>query len=270
MGRHREGLECAKEWYCLYPTSHTHPPAINASFAVIESCLNNKEFADAVLYAQTLWETINDTTSNHMTASQRQQYVARVALALARATHRLAENGGIAPEARQASGNEAISLARRALEIHTQLHGRVSIEVAGDVGILAQILGGFGDVDDEEIPRLLQQSIDIYSQLQGSNSLNVATGKNSLANAYLRRANKAHTDAHDLDRRVAMLELAMPHYREAIRIYRVINRVADVERVTRDAAKVEELLKKALTLKAAFSAVMGAQQSAMDSPTKKI
>ena len=271
-GKLKEQLECAKEWYCLWPTKHTHPPAISASFAVIESCLQNKEFVDAVVYAQTLWETINDSSSNnHIPAGHRQQYIARGALELARATLRLSENGGILPEAKQASGKEAISLARRALEIHIQLHGRASHEVAGDMGILAQILGGFSDVDDEEIPRLLQQSIDIYAQVQGSLSPNVAAGENSLANAYLRRANKEHS-THDLDRRVANLELAMPHYREAIRVYRAANRLADVDRVTRDANKVEELLQKALTLRAAFSAVREAQRGGplVDPPTKKI
>ena len=54
MARGREALECAKEWYLLWPTKHTHPPAIRASFAVIESCIHNKEFFDAALYARTL------------------------------------------------------------------------------------------------------------------------------------------------------------------------------------------------------------------------
>ena len=57
MARHREALECAKEWYCLWPTKHTHPPAIKASFALIESCIFNKKFFDAALFARTLWET---------------------------------------------------------------------------------------------------------------------------------------------------------------------------------------------------------------------
>ena len=270
MGQLKEQLECAKEWYCLWPTKHTHPPAISASFAVVESCLQNKEYADAAIYAQTLWETINDTsTNNHIPAAQRQPFIARGALELARTTLRLSEHGGLPPGAKQAAGQEAISLGRRALEIHTQLHGRESQEVAGDLGILAQILGGFNDVDDEEITRLLQQAIDIYARVQGKLSPNVAAGENSLANAYLRRANKEHA-AHDLERRVANLELAMPHYREAIRIYRAANRPADVDRVTRDATKVSELLQKALTIRDAFSAVMGMQRGAEGSNTKKV
>ena len=53
LGQYRESLECAKERYCLYLTSHTHPPAINASFWLIESCIHNNEFEDAALYART-------------------------------------------------------------------------------------------------------------------------------------------------------------------------------------------------------------------------
>ena len=66
MAKHTDALECAKEWYCMYTTSHTYPPAINASFAVIESCIFNEEWFDAALYARTLWETITmsrDSTS---------------------------------------------------------------------------------------------------------------------------------------------------------------------------------------------------------------
>ena len=53
MGRDREALECAQERYCLYLTSHTHPRAIRASFDLIESCIHNKEYEDAALYART-------------------------------------------------------------------------------------------------------------------------------------------------------------------------------------------------------------------------
>ena len=50
MGQHKEALECAKECYCMYLNTHTHPPAVYASFALIESCMHNREFFDAVLY----------------------------------------------------------------------------------------------------------------------------------------------------------------------------------------------------------------------------
>ena len=61
MDQNRESLECAKERYCLYLTSHTHPPAIGAAFSLIKSCLHNKEFEDAELYARTTWETIRQS-----------------------------------------------------------------------------------------------------------------------------------------------------------------------------------------------------------------
>ena len=59
MGRHREHLECAKEWYCLWNTKPTDAGAISAAFALIQSCIQNQQYADAVLYASTLWEIIN-------------------------------------------------------------------------------------------------------------------------------------------------------------------------------------------------------------------
>ena len=64
MGRHREALECAKEWYCQWLTKHTHPPAIRAAFALIESCIHNKEFFDAVLYAAPAHSVVTATYRN--------------------------------------------------------------------------------------------------------------------------------------------------------------------------------------------------------------
>ena len=67
LGRYSEQLECAKEWYCLWNTKPTDVGAIDAAFALIGSCINNKEFADAHLYASTLWgilSTINMTTKS--------------------------------------------------------------------------------------------------------------------------------------------------------------------------------------------------------------
>ena len=37
-GQDKEALECAKEWYCLYLTKHTHPHAINAGLKRILRC----------------------------------------------------------------------------------------------------------------------------------------------------------------------------------------------------------------------------------------
>jgi len=85
MDRNREALECAKEQYCLYLTCHTHPPAINASFDLIESCLHNKEFEDAELYARTTWETITLSNDSHIPDNRRQHFTATGAYYLAKA-----------------------------------------------------------------------------------------------------------------------------------------------------------------------------------------
>ena len=60
---------------------------------------------------------------NIIPEDQRQRYLADGAKYLARATHRLAESGGIPPEEKKKAGEEAIVLARKALEIHTQMYG---------------------------------------------------------------------------------------------------------------------------------------------------
>ena len=123
LGRHREQLECAKEWYCLWNTKPTDVGAIDAACALIESCIHNKEWADARLYASTLYEIINHKHDNKIPDDQRQRYIAKGAYHLSHATLRLAENGGIPPEEMQKAGQEAIVLARKALEIHTQVRG---------------------------------------------------------------------------------------------------------------------------------------------------
>ena len=250
MNRHKEALECAKELYCLYPTNHTHPPAIRASFAVIESCGFNKEFFDAALYARTLWETITLSRDSHIPDDLRDQFTARGASELARALFRLAAHGDMPPEEKQEAGVEAIMLARRASEIHTQLYGSESEEVANSMTTVASVLDYFNDVDDDEVPRLFEQSIAIFAREQGSLSSNVATCENSLGATYHKRAKRAAA-AHDLDRTVANLELALPHYREAVRIFRAINRVDSADHVASVVVKIEELLRQVVARRSA-------------------
>ena len=250
MARHKEALECAKEWYCMYPTNHTHPPAINASFAVIQSCMHNKEYFDAALYARTLWETITLSRDSHIPDHQREYFTARGAYELARALWQLAQHGGMPAKEKQGAGVEAIMLARRALEIHTQMHGIESEKVAGDVSTLAGILDHFNDVDDDEVPRLYEQAIAIYARVQGKLSSNVAVSENNLGAAYHKRAKRAQT-ANDLDRYVANLELALPHFREAVRIYRAINRVDKADQVASVVVNIEELLRQVVARRSA-------------------
>ena len=148
LGRFREQLECAKEWYCLWNTKPTDVGAINAAFALINSCMHNQEYDDTILYASTLYEIINHKHDNKIPEDQRQYYIAMGAYMLAYATLQLAKTGGIPPEVKQKTGQETIALARRALEIHTQLHGAEHVTVAGDVFILAEAIDHFND-DDE-------------------------------------------------------------------------------------------------------------------------
>jgi hypothetical protein len=243
LGRHREQLECAKEWYCLWNTKPTDMGAIQAAFALIDSCIKNREYTDAHLYASTLYGIINHKYDNKIPEDQRQWYIARGACSLAQATLSLAKSGGIPPEEKQKAGERAIAAARQALEIHTLMYGTESMDVAGDMRCLADVPDVFNDVDDDEIPRLYEQSNAITSRLEGSTSVNVAAGEQNLGDAYDKRAEKANA-ANDLDRCMVNLELALTHYREAIRIYRAINFTDKVNELLRQATALEEYLRQ--------------------------
>ena len=227
----------------MYPTNHTHPPAIQASFCLIESCILNKEFFDAALYARTLWETITLSRDSHIPDHQLQEFTARGAYELARALWQLAVHGGMPPEERQETGQEAILLARRALEIYTQLFGTESELAAAGMGTLASVLHCFNGIDDDDVIRLLEQSIAIYVRVEGRLSFNVAAGENNLSAALEARANGAR-DANDLNRCVANLELALPRLREAARIFRAINMVERADKAAQEVAKLEEKLRR--------------------------
>ena len=250
MALHTEALECAKEWYCLHLTKHTHPPAIKASFALIESCIHNKEYSDAVLYAHTTWETITLSRDSHIPDNLRDEFTAHGAHLVAKAAHCLSLNGGMPAEEKQESGREAITMARRALEIHTQLNGRESEYVAQDMLLLASLLDHFSEQENEAIT-LRKQAKVIFVRVQGNLSPNVATVERNLGNAFSNRSNTAHA-AYDLEREMEMLELALPHYREAARIYRAINQVAMADQVLRDAAEDEKQLQQIRSIRAAI------------------
>ena len=250
IDRHKEALECAKEWYCLHLTKHTHPYAIRAGFALIESCIHNKEFFDAVLYARTTWETITLSRDSHIPENKVQWFTAKGAQLLVKATFSLAHSGGISAEEKQAAGKESIMLARRALEIHTQLSGLESEQAASDMGLLADALDFFNDVDDNEVLRLYEQAKAIFARQQGSLSPNVATCEKNLAVAYCARADRARK-AKDLDRSIANLEMALPRLREAVRIFRAINYVDAADTAARELVGKEEQLRQAIALRAA-------------------
>ena len=250
MGRHREALECAKEWYCLWPTKHTHPPAIEASFAVIQSCIHNKEFFDAALYARTLWETERLRRDSHIPEHKREGYTARGAYELARALWQLAEHGGMPAEEKQEAGREAIMLAGRALEVETKLYGTESEAVASSMLLFGNVLDCFNDVDDDEVSRLYEQARAIFAREQGIMSVNVASTEYNLGNAYFARAKRAYS-VNDLDRFVANLELALPRYLEAARIYQGIKIVDMAENAAQMVAAIENLLRLAVAERAA-------------------
>ena len=257
LGQHREQLECAKEWYCLWNTKPTDMGAIRAAFALISSCMQNKEYTDAVLYASTLYEIINHKHDNKIPDDQRQHYIARGAYFLALGTLRLAQAGGIPPEEKHKAGQEAIALARRALEIHTQLHGTEDVDIASDMCVLAEALDRFPYDDDEEVLRLYQQSKAIFARVYSSSSVNVAVSETKLGIAYCNRAARART-ANDLERYVANLELALPHIRESARIYRILNRVDNADKIARTIIVVEERLRHAVTVRASAAAAAAA------------
>ena len=127
--------------------------------------------------------------------------------------------------------------------MRTQLHGTESTEVAAAMLALANALDFFNNVDDDEILRLIEQSIAIFVQVEGSSSMNIAIHENKLGNTYVRRAMRAQV-ANDLDRYVANLQLALTHFREAARIHRANNHVDSADKALHNAANVEEKLRQ--------------------------
>ena len=251
LGQYREQLECAKEWYCLWNTMPTDVGAIDAAFFLIQSCMNNNEYADAHLYASTLWEIINHKHDNNIPDDQRQSYIAQGAYFLANATLQLAKAGGIPPKEKQNAGQEVISLFRRALEIHTQLDdGTVSNDVATDMGTLAEALEYFNDDDDEEILRLYERAKCIFACLQGSSSVNVAATESRLGIMYFNRAMRAH-NTKDFGRGLANLDLTLLHFREEVRIYQAIGRVDKADVAAQMVVKAEEEMRRFAIAKAA-------------------
>ena len=242
MDRKKEALECAKERYSLWAAGNMrHCRMLFAAFALIDGLLHNREIEQAALIARTAYEMIINDTDNIIPDDEREHFLADGSRVLAEATHRLAEGGGIAPEEKQKAGEKAIELARKALEIHTQLRGSNSNQAANSMATLADVLKYFNDVDDDEILRLYEQAKAIYNQVQGNLSPNVANCEHNLGAEYEARADRAR-DANDQLRCVANLELSLTHYREAERIFRTIKFVGDVDSVAEYIADIEEKL----------------------------
>ena len=249
-----EALECAKERYTLWATTNMRNVGmLFAAFTLIELCIHANQYADAELYARTAYEMITNDSDVFILVDQQQECLATSSQLLAQATRWLAHDGGIASEQKQKAGEEAIALARKALEIHTQQHGADDVRVANDAGILADVLKYFNGSGDDEIIRLYQQAITIVTRVEGSSSLNIAVGKNNLGGAYFARADAAQ-EANDLNRQVTNLELASTHYRESARIFRNNHHTDAGDRATSRAIGVEEILQRIRIFQARASA----------------
>ena len=257
LGQFREQLECAKEWYCLWNTKPTDAGAIRAAFALISSCLNNQKWADAHLYASTLYEIINHKHDNKIPDNLRQRYMAHGAYYLATAKLGLAHNGDVPPEEKQKAGQEAVALARKALDIHTNMYGTEHEKVANDRCVLAEALDYFNDSSDDEALRLFEQTKEIHTRVYGSSSLGMAIVENKLGKAYFERATKALA-ANDVNRYVAMLELALPLLLDAARIFRAFGRVANADHAAQNATNIEESLQQIAVTRAAIAAAAAA------------
>ena len=245
MDRQREALECIKECYTLWAMNYLrNPGSMRAALALIQSCLHNNEYEDAERYARHAYFMIAEMTDNFIPVDEQLLFLAQGSYYLATAICKLAGVGGIPPEEKQKAGEEAIGLARKALEIYTKLYGAESAKVAMAMSSLADILDHFNDVDDDEVLHLYEQSIAITWRVEGSSSPNVAAVENKLGDAYIGKASRAE-DANDLDRCMVNLELALSHFREAARVYRANNHVARVDRSLRKAALVEEQIRLA-------------------------
>ena len=262
MDRNREAKECAEERYTLWAMNQMrNPGSIHAAFALIQSCLHNQEYEDAEHYARHAMFMINDMADNFIPANLRSEFLAEGSYYLAQAIRGLAEAGGIPPEEKQKAGKEAIELARQALKLHTQLRGTENQNVAGDMRALADLLDYFNNVDDDEILRLYEHAIAIHSRVEGSSTFNVAAGENNLGNAYNHRSKRAR-DANDLDRCMANFELALPHLREAARIFRVINHMDRADKALRSVAQIEESIRQVGIARAATATTAAAVAAA--------
>ena len=243
LDRRKEAHECIKECYTLWAMNHMrNPGSIKAALHLIQSCIRNEEYEDAERYARHAYFMIAEMTDNFIPADQQPHFLADGSYYLARAIYRLAMAGGIPLAEKLKAGEEAIELARKALELHTQLHGTECADVAADMKSLGDILGYFSNVDDDEIPRLYEQAIAIYGRVEGSSTVNVAMGEFNLGTTYIDRATRAE-DTNDMDRCMANLELTLPHFREAARIYRLNNHVDNENDTLREIAQVEEKMR---------------------------
>ena len=78
LDRQREALECIKENYTLWAMNHMrNPKMFDAAFGLIQSCIHNREFEDAALYAHTAHEMVLNDADGIIPSDQRQKLLAR-------------------------------------------------------------------------------------------------------------------------------------------------------------------------------------------------
>ena len=139
----------------------------------IQSLIHSQKYADAEKCAYNLWEILN--TNNHvdneLPSGERESYIARGAQYYAQAIFRLGDSGVIPPGEKEKAGEDAIMLARKAMELNTQLYGANDNKVAFSMQVLAQVLGCFVSPNVEEITRLYEQAIAIFSRTEGPSSI---------------------------------------------------------------------------------------------------
>ena len=243
LGRHREALECIQECYTLWAMNHLrHPGSMRAALNLIESCIHNKEYEDAENYARHAYFMIAEMTDNFIPSEQQPWFRAEASYYLASAIYHLAQSGSIPLQEKKKAGEEAIEHASKALELRTQVHGTESAKVGGAMSMLSTVLDYFNDVEDGEVLRLRDQSISIYRRVEGSSSVNVAIGLDKKGGSYTASAKRAY-DANELERCLANLESALPHMKEAARIYRAINHLAMAEVTLQNITMVEEQIR---------------------------
>ena len=255
MNRYAESLQCAKDKYNMWAIARgpVHPFTILAAFTLIECLFRSEEYEDAHTYAHALWEIIhtNNHVDNDIPADKREAYVAMAAFLLSQAIYWFSMSGGIPPEEKQKAGEEAIARARQSLEIRIQENGAGSLVTAPAMVGLADVLSHFNDTNEEnEVLRLFEQSLAIFTRINGRLSMNAGIGESKFADAYIKKSKNAFA-ANELDQCVANLKLALPHFREAAQIFRGINCMDKANQALSDISTTEMHLRLVTATRAA-------------------
>ena len=112
------------------------------------------DYEQAVLIARTAHDMVVNDTENIIPADKFSFLHAQAYEYLACALFRLSDSGRVPRAEKTKTGEEAIALARKALELHTELEGEDSYQVAKVCNTLADALDHFNNVGDDEILRL--------------------------------------------------------------------------------------------------------------------